>query len=65
MAKAASLSLSEFRDQLLKDKEGTNAEKLAFALGFFESLITGLCATTKSNHITIQEQISKYMDKKL
>ena len=55
-------SLDEFRNMLISDKEGSNAEKLAFALGFFESLVTGLCKTDQRNFHVVQKQIIKYME---
>lgn len=54
-------SLGEFRDQLVSDKKGSNAEKLAFALGFFEALLIGLCNDPKNVRI-IQRKITQYME---
>lgn len=56
-------SFGEFRDKLLLDKKGSNAEKLAFALGFFEALVIKLCHDPKNLHI-VQRQITKYMSNK-
>lgn len=56
-------SFGEFRDKLISDKEGSNAERLAFALGFFEALVIKLCRDQKNFNI-VQRQITRYMDKK-
>jgi hypothetical protein len=57
------LSFHEFRDQLIADREGSNAEKLAFALGFFESLVIGLCHDQRNLNV-VQKQITKYYSDK-
>lgn len=56
-------SLNDFRDMLIADKEGSNAEKLAFALGYFESLVDGLCSEQRNFNV-VQKQIIKYMEKR-
>jgi len=48
---------------LIADKEGSNAEKLAFALGYFESLVEGLCSEQRNFNV-VQKQIIKYMEKR-
>ena len=56
-------SLNEFRDMLIADKQGSNSEKLAFTLGFFESLVEGLCSEQRNFNV-VQKQIIKYMEKR-
>jgi hypothetical protein len=48
---------------LIADKQGSNSEKLAFTLGFFESLVEGLCSEQRNFNV-VQKQIIKYMEKR-
>ena len=53
--------ITNFRDRLLHDVPGTNSVKLAFALGYFECVLTALINEDKRNRDRMIEITNNYI----
>lgn len=53
--------ISKFRNKLIEDAPGTNSQKLAYALGYFESMLARLANENYNNTYILQRAFEEYL----